>query len=111
MPSATRTIGAVNTHNPAAATCGAPSRGGQDGHSVRRRLEMVTAMLAGMLTLAPVERLVWPGFTARADVAVLVPTGPSGERTRRHHRSEDVRSPTTLDHGPETAHRLSRSSS
>ncbi len=54
-------------------------------------------MLAGMLTLAPVERLVWPELTARADVGVLVLAtnmsiglatwmrvrGHRGERSRR----------------------------
>ena len=38
-------------------------------------------------------------------------TGPSGAQTRRHHRSEDVRSTPTLDHSPDTHHRLSRRSS
>jgi copper chaperone CopZ len=38
-------------------------------------------------------------------------TGPSGVRTRRHHRSEEVRSTPTLDHRPETHHRPSRRSS
>ncbi|WP_448625401.1 heavy-metal-associated domain-containing protein [Geodermatophilus sp. URMC 64] len=38
-------------------------------------------------------------------------TGPSGVRTRRHHRSEDVGSTPTLDHGPDTHPRRSRRSS
>jgi len=50
----------------------APSRDGQSRQPVRRCLGMVAAMLAGMLTLAPVERLVWPELGMRADVAVLV---------------------------------------
>jgi flagellar biosynthetic protein FliP len=33
---------------------------------------MVAAALAGLLALTPVERLVWPELTARADVGVLV---------------------------------------
>jgi hypothetical protein len=73
VASATRTICAMATHTlgtiPARR---APSRGGQSWHCVRHCLEMVAAMLAGMLALAPVERLVWPGLTARADVGVLV---------------------------------------
>ena len=39
------------------------------------------------------------------------PTGSSGVRTRRDHRSEEVRSTPTLDHRPETHHRPSRRSS
>jgi copper chaperone CopZ len=38
-------------------------------------------------------------------------TGPSGAQTRRHHRSEDVRSTPTLDHTLDTQHRRSRRSS
>jgi copper chaperone CopZ len=38
-------------------------------------------------------------------------TGPSSAESRRHHRSEDVRSTPTLDHRPETHHRRSRRSS
>jgi len=37
-------------------------------------------------------------------------TGPSGAQTRRHHRSEEVRSTPTLDHSPETHYRPSRRS-
>jgi len=37
-------------------------------------------------------------------------TGPSGAQTRRHHRSEAVRSTPTLEHRPETHHRPSRRS-
>jgi copper chaperone CopZ len=38
-------------------------------------------------------------------------TGSSGAQTRRHHRSEDVRSTPTLDHSPDTHHCRSRRSS
>jgi len=38
-------------------------------------------------------------------------TGQSGAPTRRHHRSEDVRSTPTLDSRPEFHHRRSRRSS
>ena len=41
-------------------------------HFLRHYLEMVLAMLAGMVTLGPLEHLVWPALTARADVGVLV---------------------------------------
>ena len=37
--------------------------------------------------------------------------GPSDAKTRRHHRSEDVRSTPTLDHRPDTHQRRSRRSS
>ena len=48
------------------------SRGRRTWHLVRHYVEMVVAMLAGMLVLGPVEDLVWPDLTARADVGVLV---------------------------------------
>ena len=48
------------------------SRGRRTWHLVRHYLEMVVAMLVGMVVLGPVEDLVWPGLTARTDVAVLV---------------------------------------
>jgi hypothetical protein len=48
------------------------SRGRRTWHLVRHYLEMVVAMLAGMLVLGPVEDLVWPTLTARADVGVMV---------------------------------------
>jgi hypothetical protein len=41
-------------------------------HFARHYAEMVVAMLVGMLVLGPVEDLVWPGLTARADVGVMV---------------------------------------
>jgi hypothetical protein len=41
-------------------------------HFLRHYLEMVLAMLAGMVALGPLEHLVWPALTARADVGVLV---------------------------------------
>jgi flagellar biosynthetic protein FliP len=50
----------------------AASRGGRVRHFARHYLEMVAAMLAGMVVLGPLEGLVWPGLTARADVGVLV---------------------------------------
>jgi copper chaperone CopZ len=37
-------------------------------------------------------------------------TGPAGAHTRRHARSEDVRSTPTLGHRPDTHHRRSRRS-
>ena len=41
-------------------------------HFVRHYLEMVVAMLVGMFALGPLEGVVWPALTARADVGVLV---------------------------------------
>ena len=41
-------------------------------HPARHYLEMVAAMLVGMLVLGRLHDLVWPSLTARADVAVLV---------------------------------------
>ena len=54
-----------------------------------------------------------PGVrTLRADLATgTTRTGSSGAQTRRHHRSEDVRSTPTLDHSPDTHHCRSRRSS
>jgi hypothetical protein len=50
----------------------ARSRGHRAWHFVRHYLEMVVAMLAGMFLLGPLEHLVWPALTARADVGVMV---------------------------------------
>jgi flagellar biosynthetic protein FliP len=50
----------------------AQSRGHRVWHFVRHYLEMVVAMLAGMLVLGPLEGLVWPALTARPDVGVMV---------------------------------------
>ncbi|GAB3313203.1 hypothetical protein GCM10027451_26980 [Geodermatophilus aquaeductus] len=41
-------------------------------HLVRHYLEMVVAMLAGMVVLGPVHGFLWPGLDDRADVAALV---------------------------------------
>ena len=41
-------------------------------HLVRHYLEMVVAMLAGMVVLGPVHEYLWPGLDDRTDVAVLV---------------------------------------
>jgi flagellar biosynthetic protein FliP len=41
-------------------------------HLVRHYLEMVVAMLAGMVVLGPVHGYLWPGLDDRADVAALV---------------------------------------
>jgi flagellar biosynthetic protein FliP len=41
-------------------------------HFLRHYLEMVLAMLAGMVALGPLEDLVWPALTARPDVGVMV---------------------------------------
>ncbi len=48
------------------------SRAHRARHFVRHYVEMVVAMFAGMFVLGPVEGLVWPSLTARADVGVMV---------------------------------------
>ena len=50
----------------------AHARGHRIWHFVRHYLEMVVAMLAGMVVLGVLEGLVWPALTARADVGVMV---------------------------------------
>jgi hypothetical protein len=50
----------------------AHARGHRAWHFARHYLEMVVAMLAGMFVLGPLEGVVWPALTARADVGVLV---------------------------------------
>jgi flagellar biosynthetic protein FliP len=56
----------------AAHSTAAHSRGSRVRHFVRHYLEMVVAMLAGMVALGPLEHVVWPALTARHDVGVLV---------------------------------------
>ena len=41
-------------------------------HLVRHYLEMVVAMVVGMVVLGPVESLVWPGLDDRVDVHAVV---------------------------------------
>src|SRR3954452_17192424 len=41
-------------------------------HVVRHYLEMVVAMLVGMVALSPVWSLVWPGWTAVFEVHLLL---------------------------------------
>ena len=48
------------------------SRGRRTWHLVRHYLEMVVAMVAGMVVLGPLEALVWPGLADRADVHAMV---------------------------------------
>jgi hypothetical protein len=48
------------------------SRGHRVRHFLLHYLEMVVAMLVGMMALGPVVDLVWPSLTARADVGVMV---------------------------------------
>jgi hypothetical protein len=50
----------------------AHSRGHRVWHFTRHYLEMVMAMLVGMVALGPLEHLVWPALTARPDVGVMV---------------------------------------
>jgi hypothetical protein len=49
----------------------AHSRGRTAWHLVRHYLEMVAAMLVGMVALGAVESLIWPGLHDRTDVMVL----------------------------------------
>ena len=48
------------------------SRGRRTWHLVRHYLEMVLAMIVGMVVLGAAEGLVWPGLDDRADVHALV---------------------------------------
>jgi hypothetical protein len=50
----------------------APSRARRTWHLVRHYLEMVVAMVVGMMALGPVEDLLWPGLDDRLDVHVVV---------------------------------------
>ncbi|MGY1602501.1 hypothetical protein [Geodermatophilus sp. SYSU D00815] len=49
-----------------------PSRRRTAWHLTRHYLEMVVAMLVGMVALGPVWSLVWPGWTATTEVHVLL---------------------------------------
>ena len=48
------------------------SRGRRTWHLVRHYLEMLVAMVVGMVVLGPLEALVWPGLDDRVDVHALV---------------------------------------
>ena len=48
------------------------SRGRRTWHLVRHYLEMVVAMVVGMVVLGPIEALLWPGLDDRVDVHALV---------------------------------------
>ena len=50
----------------------ATSRARRTWHLVRHYLEMVVAMVVGMVALGPVEDLLWPGLDDRLDVHVVV---------------------------------------
>jgi flagellar biosynthetic protein FliP len=50
----------------------AHGRGRTAWHLIRHYLEMVVAMIVGMVALGPLESLVWPGLHDRTDVMVLV---------------------------------------
>jgi hypothetical protein len=50
----------------------AHSRAHRIWHFTRHYLEMVVAMLVGMVALGALENLVWPAVTARHDVGVMV---------------------------------------
>ena len=48
------------------------SRSRQAGHLVRHYLEMVVAMVVGMVVLGPVWQLVWPGLSGHVAADALV---------------------------------------
>ena len=48
------------------------SRGRRTWHLVRHYLEMLVAMVVGMVALGPLEALVWPGLDDRVDVHAIV---------------------------------------
>ena len=48
------------------------SRGRRTWHLVRHYLEMLVAMIVGMVALGPLEALVWPGLDDRVDVHAIV---------------------------------------
>ena len=48
------------------------SRGRRTWHLVRHYLEMVVAMVVGMVVLGPIEALLWPGLDDRVDVHAMV---------------------------------------
>jgi hypothetical protein len=48
------------------------SRAGQVWHVIRHYLEMVVAMVVGMVALGPVWSLVWPGLSAHVAADALV---------------------------------------
>jgi hypothetical protein len=50
----------------------ARSRTRHTWHHVRHYLEMVVAMVVGMMALGPLEDLVWPGLDDRVDVHAMV---------------------------------------
>jgi hypothetical protein len=106
VASTTPTICAMTTHTlRTTAARRATSGGGQGWHYVRRCFEMVAAMVAGMLTLAPIERLVWPELTTRADVGVLVlatsmSIGLAAWMRVRGHRWRDIAETSALIHLP-----------
>src|SRR3954449_772086 len=66
------TISAMTTETSAPARPSQHSRSHAARHFVLHYVEMVVAMLVGMFVLGPVESLVWPSLTARADVGALV---------------------------------------
>jgi hypothetical protein len=107
VASTTQTIDAMTSHSlwTSATRRRAPSWGGQSRHYVRRCLEMVAAMLAGTLALAPVERLVASGLTTRADVGVLVlatnmSIGLAAWMRVRGHRWRGIAEASALIHLP-----------
>ena len=48
------------------------SGGRRTWHLVRHYLEMLVAMVVGMVALGPLEALVWPGLDDRVDVHAIV---------------------------------------
>ncbi|MGY1630534.1 hypothetical protein ACI784_02325 [Geodermatophilus sp. SYSU D01186] len=48
------------------------SRGRRTWHVIRHYLEMVVAMIVGMVALGPVVGMLWPGWDDRVDVHAMV---------------------------------------
>ena len=68
----TTTDTATTAPQPTAGHAHGHGRGRPAWHLIRHYLEMVVAMLVGMVALGPLESLVWPDLHDRTDVMVLV---------------------------------------
>jgi flagellar biosynthetic protein FliP len=62
----------MTTQTPPQHTEHARTHGRHTWHLVRHYLEMVVAMVVGMVVLGPLEGLVWPGLDDRVDVHAVV---------------------------------------
>lgn len=62
----------TDTATPAPQHTAGHGRGRTAWHLVRHYLEMVVAMLVGMVALGPLESMIWPHLNDRTDVMVVV---------------------------------------